>query len=142
MAFSSKMKIYITFKMNRSCHPFPSSGITTRISSGLITSCDGWRWPPYSLFPHLSPRHHNPQWKNLVQEKHISLMGSIAKGKASTTTVLYFGSGAIRDAIKATAAIPAGGFKKSLLHFISCFHCNFHAQIPEYLRSPYFIRGV
>ena len=25
---------------------------------------------PYSLFPHLSP-HHNPQWKNLVREKHI-----------------------------------------------------------------------
>ena len=69
-------------------------------------------------------------------------MGSIAKG-ASTTTVLYFGAGAVHDTAKATAAIPAKDFKKSLLHFISCFHCNFRMhKYPEYLRSPYFIRGV
>ena len=35
------MKIYITFKMNRSCQPFPFRNNHTT-SSGLITSCYGF----------------------------------------------------------------------------------------------------
>ena len=69
-------------------------------------------------------------------------MGSIAKG-ASTTTVLYFGSGAVHDTAKATAAIPAKDLKKVFFILSVVFHCNFRMhKYPEYLRSSYFIRGV
>ena len=69
-------------------------------------------------------------------------MGSIAKG-ASTTTVLYFGAGAVHDTAKATAAIPAKDFKKVFFILSVVFHCNFCMhKYPEYLCSPYFIRSI
>ncbi len=67
----------------------------------------------------------------------------LAIAKGVQLLPFYTLKASMHDTAKATAAILAKDLKKVFFILSVVFHCNFCMhKYPEYLRSPYFIRGV